>query len=94
MTAQRPRKTAQRSCVACRKTADKRALLRIVRNAQGEIACDSTGKLPGRGAYLCGARDCLIRARKGRLLERALRTELREDDWERLERAHREQSTV
>jgi predicted RNA-binding protein YlxR (DUF448 family) len=66
-------------------TADKRALVRFVRTADGTVACDPTGRQAGRGAYLCDERQCFERARKGHLLDRALRTKLGEIDYERLE---------
>lgn len=37
---------------------------------------DSTGKAPGRGAYICGNPDCLTKALKGERLSRALRGQL------------------
>jgi predicted RNA-binding protein YlxR (DUF448 family) len=81
----RPQKKPLRSCVACRATADKRTLVRFVRTASGAVACDPTGRQAGRGAYLCDERHCFERARKGHLLDRALRTRLDEIDYERLE---------
>ncbi|MDR0347729.1 MAG: YlxR family protein [Coriobacteriales bacterium] len=89
MTAQRPHKKPLRSCVACRVTDDKRRLVRFVRTAEGAICCDLTGRQPGRGAYLCGAERCFERARKGHLLDRALRIKLSEDDYENLAHAYR-----
>ncbi|MDR1015083.1 MAG: YlxR family protein [Coriobacteriales bacterium] len=97
MTAQpsRPsRKKPLRSCVACRTTADKRTLVRFVRTADAGTVCDPTGRLPGRGAYLCDDERCFVRARKGRLLDRALRTKLSDGDYERLELEHHGKSMV
>ena len=50
---QKVKKIPQRQCVGCREMKEKTALLRIVRNAQGEISFDRIGKAPGRGAYIC-----------------------------------------
>ena len=69
------RKTPIRSCVACRTASDKKTLTRIVRTSDGEVRVDPTGKLPGRGAYLCGAKECLHSAIKHNKLGRALRGE-------------------
>ena len=80
-TRQRPR-----TCVACRIEAPKRALVRIVRTPAGEAVLDVTGRLPGRGAYLCLNRECLRKARKTGALARALRTALSDTCWEELER--------
>ena len=59
-------------CVACREMQAKKDLMRVVRTADGELRLDLTGKLNGRGAYLCRAKSCLERAIKTRALERAL----------------------
>jgi predicted RNA-binding protein YlxR (DUF448 family) len=83
-----PHKKPLRSCVACRTTDDKRALIRFVRTTEGDVACDPTGRQAGRGAYLCGEKRCFERARKGHLLDRALRTRLADVDYECLEREY------
>ncbi|GAB5602523.1 YlxR family protein [Thermus sp. FJN-A] len=41
-----------RMCVACRKRRPKGELLRILLTSDG-FQIDPTGKLPGRGAYVC-----------------------------------------
>ncbi len=72
---QRQRHVPQRSCIACRRNDAKRGLLRIVRNAEGRVLLDSTGKQNGRGAYLCRDPQCWELALKRNALERALRVE-------------------
>ena len=47
------KKIPQRMCVACREGKPKNEMLRIVKNAEGEIELDFSGKLPGSGAYIC-----------------------------------------
>ncbi len=59
-------------CTACREMRAKKDLLRVVRTADGTLAFDPTGKLNGRGAYLCRSEACLERALKMHALERAL----------------------
>lgn len=72
------RKKPQRMCVACREMRDKKDLLRIVRvKREGEegafdVVYDRTGKLPGRGCYLCADVACLQKAEKTRAINRAL----------------------
>ena len=61
----------------------KRDLIRVVRTQEG-IAIDPTGKMPGRGAYLCHNPDCWEIASKSDILARALRTILTEKDRELL----------
>lgn len=61
-----------RTCVGCRTSHPKRDLIRVVRDPEGKVHLDLTGKLSGRGAYLCPKVECLERAVKGRQLDRAL----------------------
>jgi predicted RNA-binding protein YlxR (DUF448 family) len=74
-------KKPERTCVACRRKAEKSALVRVVRTADQRVSIDLGGKKPGRGAYLCSSVICLNRARRYRLLDRALRTTTGEQDW-------------
>ncbi|MGD8243777.1 MAG: YlxR family protein [Anaerolineae bacterium] len=83
----RPRKqkpVPQRTCVACRARRPKRELVRIVRTPEGEVTLDKTGKLSGRGGYLCPERSCWEVALSRGQLERALRTRLTEEETTRL----------
>jgi predicted RNA-binding protein YlxR (DUF448 family) len=57
----------------------KKELIRIVRSPQGELSVDTGGKMPGRGAYICPAGQCLKRALKNRSLERALNMKITEN---------------
>jgi predicted RNA-binding protein YlxR (DUF448 family) len=61
-----------RMCVACREMRAKKDLMRIVRTAEGKLVPDTTGKMNGRGAYLCRDAACMNKAIKTRALERAL----------------------
>lgn len=72
------RKIPIRTCVSCRQSSEKRTLVRIVRTADGTVCVDPTGKMPGRGAYLCRKKDCLSLAIKHRKLGKALRCEIPE----------------
>ncbi|MHB0913402.1 MAG: RNase P modulator RnpM [Armatimonadota bacterium] len=81
----RPRKVPVRTCVSCRESGEKRGLLRVVRTPSGEIVIDRTGKLAGRGAYLCGREECLRRTLKEKRLQRALKTEIPEEIIRELE---------
>ena len=64
-------------CVGCREEKTTREMLRIVRNASGEdVQIDITGKAPGRGAYVCLNRACIMEAKKTNALSRALRVRI------------------
>jgi uncharacterized protein len=71
----RPKHVPQRTCIACRQVAGKRALLRIVRTTQG-VEVDPTGKKAGRGAYLHPNQRCWQTVLAGNRLAQALRTTL------------------
>ena len=74
----------QRTCVACRQVKAKRELVRVVRTLRGDIEIDTTGKMDGRGAYLCPNRECLEKALSGRQLEHVLKIRLTPGNRERL----------
>lgn len=48
-----------RTCIGCRGKFTKKNLLRFVRDAAGNLQTDPTGKLPGRGAYVCQSQVCI-----------------------------------
>ncbi len=68
----RAKHVPQRSCVGCRSVRAKAELLRIVRTPLGEVRVDGSGKLGGRGAYLCRNERCVEQAMKQKRLARAL----------------------
>ncbi len=79
-----PKKEPVRKCVACGEQKPKQELLRIVRQTDGNVVVDSTGKMNGRGAYLCKKRECLEKAVKKNRLKAALKTQISEDFYEEL----------
>lgn len=74
------RKIPQRSCVACAKKLSKRQFIRIVRTPQGAVTVDTTGKMAGRGAYLCWSETCWTRGMNKGGLERSLKVNLSVQD--------------
>lgn len=65
-----------RQCIGCREMKPKNELVRIIRTPENEICLDKTGKKNGRGAYLCGNKDCYNKAVKSRGIERSLKVEI------------------
>ena len=59
-----------RRCMGCNEPKPKSELVRIVRTPDGEIKLDRTGKLNGRGAYICDSTECLNRVRKNGRISR------------------------
>jgi predicted RNA-binding protein YlxR (DUF448 family) len=78
-TAARPRRVPTRSCVACRTARPKRELLRVVRTPDGHVTVDETGRVAGRGAYVCRDEACITTAIDRGALARALETTLPAD---------------
>ena len=54
----------------------KRELVRVVRTPVGEVRVDTTGKVSGRGAYVCPTSECADVALRERRLEHALEVPL------------------
>ena len=74
-----------RTCIACREERPKRELIRVVKNAEGEIRLDFSGKLPGRGAYVCDNADCIARLKKYRLLNKNFSCNVSDEIYLRIE---------
>ena len=81
------KKIPLRMCVGCRESKPKRELLRVVRTPDARIELDATGKMSGRGAYVCKNKECLRRAIKTKQLERALEHPIGPEIFERLRAA-------
>ena len=65
------KKIPMRMCIGCNEMRPKREMIRVVKPKEGEITLDVTGKLAGRGAYLCKKTECLQQAQKAHRLERS-----------------------
>ena len=78
------KKIPQRQCMGCRERKAKRELIRVVRGVDGTVSLDFSGKLNGRGAYICPDPNCLQKSRKAKSLDRSLETEVPEQVYERL----------
>ena len=64
------RKIPLRQCIACRELKEKIAMLRVVKNADGMIFIDFSGKAAGRGAYICDNPDCIKKLKAKRLIDK------------------------
>ena len=52
-------------CVSCREMKPKTMLIRIV-NTDNGVVVDATGKVNGRGVYICKCKQCAERALKNK----------------------------
>lgn len=73
-----------RTCMGCNGKRPKKELIRIVKNKEGEISIDRTGKKDGRGAYICDSIECLEKVIKSKRLERTLESEISEEVYNNL----------
>lgn len=74
-----------RKCTGCGERFVKNSLVRIVKTPSGEIVLDKTGKISGRGAYICKSAQCLKKAVKTARIERSLSCKIPEDVYLKLE---------
>ena len=79
------RKIPFRKCMGCGEMKNRRELVRVVKNKDGEVSLDLTGKKAGRGAYICPQLSCLQKARKSRGFERALSCKIPEEVYDQME---------
>lgn len=78
------KKVPQRKCISCQDRDNKKELIRIVKNKEGEIFIDLTGKANGRGAYICKDSECLKKAIKSKALNRVFKMEVPNEVYEKL----------
>ncbi len=78
------RKIPMRTCVVTREKYPKQELIRVVRNNEGKVFVDLTGKSNGRGAYIKKDIDVLEKAKKSKILERQLEVVIDEAVYEEL----------
>ncbi len=72
------KKVPMRTCVVTREKTEKKNLIRIVRTTEGKVELDLTGKLNGRGCYLTKDKEVILKAKKNKILDRTLETEVEE----------------
>ena len=78
------KKIPQRTCLGCNEAKPKNELIRIVKQSDGKIFVDKTGKAEGRGAYICDNVECLEKAIKSKRLSRNFETEINNEIYESL----------
>ena len=74
----------QRTCMGCNANKDKKEFIRIVKNKENEINIDKTGKMEGRGAYICDNIECLEKLIKTKRLEKVFDMKISEEIYENL----------
>ena len=80
------RKLPERRCAGCGEHFPKRDLVRVLRRPDGQIVLDLTGKISGRGAYVCKSVECLKRARRARRIEASLECSVPDEVYAEMEK--------
>ena len=78
------KKVPMRSCVVTGEKLEKKDLIRVVKNKDGQVFIDLTGKQNGRGAYLKKDIDVINKAKKNKILNRRLETEVSDSVYEEI----------
>ena len=78
------KKIPLRQCVGCNEMKSKKEMLRVLKTAEEEVVLDTTGKMNGRGAYLCKNAECLKKAMKHKGIERSLKMAIENSVYEKL----------
>lgn len=73
-----------RMCLGCQEMKPKKELIRIVKDKEGNVSVDFTGKKSGRGAYICKSTECFEKARKGKRLQKAFEAPISDDVYDML----------
>ena len=78
------KKIPMRTCVSSLEKLPKKELIRIVRNKEGEVFVDPTGKMNGRGVYLKKDKDVIEKARNSKILDKKLEVTVKENIYDDL----------
>ena len=71
-------------CVSCRQMKQKNELLRVVKTTDG-FQIDESGKIDGRGAYICKSCDCVKKAIKTKAFNKSFKSAVPTEIYECLE---------
>lgn len=78
------KKMPERTCVVTKEKTLKKDLLRVVRNKDGEVIVDLTGKVNGRGAYLKKDLEVIKKAQQTKILDRILEINIPDTIYDQL----------
>ena len=78
------KKIPLRTCMGCNEKKPKKELIRIVKNKDGIISIDRTGKAGGRGAFICDKVECLDKVVKSKRLEKVLESKISDEVYNNL----------
>lgn len=79
------KKIPLRKCTGCGEMKPKKELVRVVKTPDGQVMIDLTGRLNGRGAYICPNAGCLKIARKSKRIERSFEMQIPDEVYNKME---------
>ncbi len=79
------KKIPLRKCTGCGEMKPKKELVRVVKTPEDEVLIDLTGRVNGRGAYICPNADCLRIARKSKRIERSFQMQIPDEVYNKME---------
>jgi len=74
-----------RKCTGCNGQKEKSELIRIVKTPENNVLIDTTGKVNGRGAYICKSSECFKKIKKSKRIDRNLSISIPLEIYEELE---------
>ncbi len=77
------KKVPMRTCIACRVSKPKRELIRVVKDGDA-VRLDTTGKMNGRGAYVCNDKECITKLCKQKLLNKVFSCAVDQTTYDRI----------
>ena len=80
------KKIPLRKCTGCGEMKPKKELVRVIKTAEEQILLDLTGRMNGRGAYVCREEECLKRTIKTKAIERSLGVSVSDEVYEQLKK--------
>ncbi len=78
------KKPSLRMCLCCREMMDKKELKRVVKTPEGKIMLDLSGKMNGRGAYICQKPECLKKLKKQKVLNKAFSAQIDDEIYDKI----------
>ena len=79
------KKIPLRKCTGCGEMKPKKELVRVVKTPDDEVLIDLTGRLNGRGAYICPKAECLKIAKKSRRIEKSFQMQIPDEVYDKME---------
>ena len=78
------KKMHERTCIVTKEKTLKKDLLRVVKDKDGNVSVDTTGKANGRGAYLKRDVEVINKAKETKILDKALEVNIPDSVYEEM----------